>query len=498
LEPKKANKIKMGSKIIRIVLPVLMLVAGLIVWPGDSLAATGEIYLSPASGSAQRGSNVTVALRINPGTAVNSVEATINYSSSRLQFVSAVFGSTFSQFQNTHTAGSVTLDGAKLGGTTSSNSLIANITFKALVGQGSTSLTLSGANAANNGTYTNPSTAGASISFTTPPASTSTSSSSSGTSISSSAQPTSPTATTQKTTASSSTKKHTATAVLTTHIQTLQYSEFGVKVSSNIPVRAAIKYGTSSNKLNSSTAFTTPNKNHTIVLKPGSLTPGTTYYYVIIAKDSKGNVTISHVKSISTKGFTLKVTVLDSNNRPLANKTVALHSMTMTAKTSGKGVATFNNVAPGPHHVTYTTGAKTYTEVVYVENKVTTKGNTQTADPQYAAVILTGYELAQDNSGKALPLVIPVLAAVIIIGAGLFIISRTPLGAKLKARLSPDRQLLKSAIAADTPLITPTQSKEATNAASSTADTTKDSSATEKPADNADDSSRPAVPPANN
>ena len=50
-------------------------------------AATGSLYISPGSASVQTGSNITVAVRINPGTGVDGVEASLSYDGSKREFV---------------------------------------------------------------------------------------------------------------------------------------------------------------------------------------------------------------------------------------------------------------------------------------------------------------------------------------------------------------------------------------------------------------------------
>ena len=140
----------------------------------SALAATGSIYITPASSSVQNGSNVTVSVRVNPGATVNGVQATLNFDTTKLQYVSAsTSGSGFGvQLQQTQSGGTVTMVRGDLSGGVSVDSLIETVTFKALVGSGSSSLTLTNANAtdASTSAYTNPSVSGASVSFTTPAA----------------------------------------------------------------------------------------------------------------------------------------------------------------------------------------------------------------------------------------------------------------------------------------------------------------------------------------
>ncbi|HXR49489.1 MAG TPA: cohesin domain-containing protein, partial [Verrucomicrobiae bacterium] len=167
-----------------------------------ALAATGVIYITPASSSLQVGSSETLQLRINPGTTVDGVQATVSYNTGYLQLNSVdTSSSPFTvTLQKSAGGGTITLALGNLSGGVSSDSLIATMNFTALAGSSSSSLTISGANATSSGSYTNPATSGASVSFTSPvrtqaPTSSGGGSSSSHASSGSGAQVSTPTAT---------------------------------------------------------------------------------------------------------------------------------------------------------------------------------------------------------------------------------------------------------------------------------------------------------------
>ena len=412
---------------------LLVLALSLLALPGRSLAATNQIYLSPNPNTVQAGDNFTVSLRINPGgTAINGAQATISYNPSNLQYISIDTAS--SAFPTALVSpsggnGNVVIVQGILGGSITSDSLIANITFKALVGSGSATLGYNtgatyspNATSATDGSYTNPTPLDTTVNFTPVPAA---------------PTPTvAPKVTVKTTTPTTTTPGPTATpapttAVLTTTLKTVEFNLVNLRVASNIPVQVALKYGTSSS-LSQTRDFSALGTDNTVSIDPTSLIPGTTYYYEVVAKDGSGNTTQGVIKSFTTKGYTLKVTVLDSHNQPLADKTITLHSAVMTAKTDKNGVATFTNVAPGAHHVEYANGAKTYTEAVYVDNNVVTKGGAQTAVAQNAAVVLAGYTPAK----KSLPLTAVLIPLVVlIIGATVLIIREPKIRAKLKFKL---------------------------------------------------------------
>jgi hypothetical protein len=135
----------------------------------QTVAAAGALYLTPAASSLGSGAEVSLALRINPGTSVNGVQAEIGYDATKLQLVSlSDAGTAFPDIieQNVE-SNPITLTRANSSNSTSSDSLIVTLRFKALIGSGSTSLTLSG-NAADNFAPTNPAVQGATITFVSP------------------------------------------------------------------------------------------------------------------------------------------------------------------------------------------------------------------------------------------------------------------------------------------------------------------------------------------
>ena len=401
---------------------------GLMAWPTPTHADTGLIYLSPGSSSVQSGSSVSFSLRINPGTTVDGAQATISYDTSKLQETSVdISSSAFPvPIQKTVGGGAINLTLTGISGGISSDSLLANLTFTALVGSGSTSLQISNANASNNGTYTNPSSSGATVNFTAPAASTPASGS-----ASSSSGGTKKTATTSSTTPStpavtSDSPTVAAPKVVTTiNLASVQYSLAKLVVNTNAPVQVALQYGTSPNKLDQSTAFTGLSTKNNISLDSTELTPGTTYYYQVITKDAAGNTTTSTTKSFKTKGYTFKVTILDSHYHPVIGKIITLHSTPTTAKTDSNGVATFTDVAPGAHDVIYDLSkTKTFSQAVYVENDISTTGSTQTAISQTAAVILNAPVAA---GMSLLRIILTVLAVLIVLTSIYLLIITTPL-----------------------------------------------------------------------
>ena len=399
--------------------------------PGLIHASAGNIYISPSNSSVQINNNVTIALRINPGVSVNAVQATIGYNPSQLQFVSDTLSAFSTCTQNSGGGGTVTISCASLGTSTSSDSLIANITFTALTGSGSATLSLSNVEAANNGTYTDPTSSNGSISFTSPPSAPSPPPSSNSPTSNSPKNSTSPilsknnnnnsSQTTTTTLAPNSTSNSTPVQIdnnkkikLTTKVKTIKYDAALINIASDQPSIAYISYGTSQTNLDNSTQTVDTSKVNTVSIN-SNLTPGTTYYYRVITKDPSGNLVQSAVQSFSTKGFTINLTLLDSTNKIIANKTVILHSEPITVKTNSKGVATFTNVSPGLHHIEFVSAGKTFSQTVYVVNNLVTSNNIQSAPIQTDAAVLTDYKQTNSLNTWAFVLIGAIIVLVIVI-----------------------------------------------------------------------------------
>lgn len=132
---------------------------------------TGNIYLTAApTGPVLINNNVDVTVRINPGTTVDGVQATITYDATKLQFIAQdSTGSPFDIALGTQTggAGTVTMTRGNLSGGVSTDALVAKITFKAIIGTGTTTVQVAG-NATKAGVYTNPTTTNTTIALATP------------------------------------------------------------------------------------------------------------------------------------------------------------------------------------------------------------------------------------------------------------------------------------------------------------------------------------------
>ncbi len=178
-------------------------------------AGSSHLSLSPNTGSIKKGDTITITIKEASTDPVNLIEADLNYNPAYLQYVSfdksagAFADSNNTFFISTISTGKVSLTGAILnGGPLTGNQTLATVTFKALAGAGTSSITFDN-NLSDDGTQSDVqnagvsswdgNTAGATFSFTGTTATTT------------STSPTSPPPATTKTTAKSSAKTATPT-----------------------------------------------------------------------------------------------------------------------------------------------------------------------------------------------------------------------------------------------------------------------------------------------
>jgi hypothetical protein len=399
---------KYASKFLGVAIISLALVGGFFLH--QVLAATGTLYVSPATTSVKNGSNFTASIRLNPGTAVDTVSAVLTYDTAKLTYVSINYsGSPFTTQLPKIESGRIQVDSALLGGTVSTDSLVANVTFTAKVGSGSSSLGLTG-NAVNGGTTTNPAVTGGTVNFTTPPPATT-------------PPPPPPTTTTKPPT--TTTKPPTSTPPTTTPPTStpalnppaikdvkVQYSTAAVSATTASPVSLYARYGLTDDNLSTQTAATPLGTAHTVVFDPSNLVPGVTYYYVVYAKDAQGKEAHTDVQSFTTKGLTVTVGVFDKNHVPIKGKTVTLHSSPQSGKTDKNGFVTFKNVAAGNHDLEYKAGSKTYSEQLQVANNVSTAEGVQTAPTQTVSIV---FDFVQRSSFLTSPWLLGVLLLVVVV-----------------------------------------------------------------------------------
>lgn len=136
-----------------------------------SFAATAQFYVQPATTTVTTGQTFSVAVRINPGTTIDTVDATLTYDPSVLQFDSIDASSSAfpTEVVSTGGNGTVSLTRTALSPlTVSSDSLVASVSFTALKTVSNSSLQLSG-DVAYQGNSVSASDTPGSVTVTAPP-----------------------------------------------------------------------------------------------------------------------------------------------------------------------------------------------------------------------------------------------------------------------------------------------------------------------------------------
>lgn len=408
-------------------------------------ASAGQLYLTTASTTVQQGSTVSLAVRLTPGVAVNTVTATVSFDSSKLSYQGVSYGGSpfTTPLPSTINSGSITIGGVRLGDTVTSDALVGNVTFIARAGSGSTTVGLTG-NAANQGAYTNPAVVGTTLKFTQPPktskpvkhcpsgqtgtppnckvksapiVSVSTDDSSASTSTSS----TSGSSKSSKKSSSSPTTLSAAVMQPELIDTDVQYSLASLTIKTKAATRLYVRYGTSKDALSTHTDLTAAKTKHQVTFDANTLLPGQTYYYQAITADSGGHTVAGPVRSMTTKGLTVTIGVFDQNHQPLRNQEVTIHSKANTRKTNQNGFVTFTDVVPGKHTLSYQQDGKNYSQSLLVANNVETDSGHQSAKAQSFAVV---YGFTQPSSWLSqtviglIVLIIVVIIAVLVIRHG--------------------------------------------------------------------------------
>lgn len=400
---------------------LVLMILFLLVMPLKTYATSvGTIYISPSSLSQENGTTFTVALMINPGTAVNAVQANVNYNPNYLQYVSnSTSGSAFPTcVQDSPESTAVVFACTILSGSVSSNAEIASITFKA-ISNGTTALTLSNANAANNGTWTNPASLNSSVGIYTPApkpqpkAPTSTSASSSNQNYYTNQSTSTPTSsTTSKPVQTQSTKPNISVKSINQQVQSNQVQ---LAITTNTAATILVKYGVNANNLNQQISNSKNSTNNQLSLT--NLIPNTTYYYKVFTSLNGQIITTSPLKSFKTIGLTITVVILTKNFKPIQGQTFYLNNLKNKTTSNQNGQVTFYNQSPGNNQLIYFINHKEIKQSFYVP---TFYQNHQLIN-QKTIITLNQYNLAALNQSDlagliTITLFIIGIAARIIIG----------------------------------------------------------------------------------
>lgn len=418
-------------------------------------AATGKLYLTPASPNVNYGKNVTLNLRLTPGTAVNGVTASVTFDTAKLKYVSINTSSSAFPIQLSQkvSGGTITLDRGILNSTgTNKDGLVASITFQSRVYSGTTTVGVNGnATKADGSGYTNPSVAGATVYHKPGSCSSSQIGTPPNCKTPTPVTPSQPKPTQPKKNESKQKKKEKSNndtkkakpekkeekkedkkqsqskpaepaGAPTLSSEKIEYTRASLVAATKEKARVYLEYGLD-NRLNLRTSKTKAGTKHTVKIDSKTLIPGGTYAYRLVA-ESNGQLTRGNVHTFSTKGLVAKFVVVDKNRTPLANKEVELHSEPTKGTTDENGAITFSNVTPGLHKLVYKAGSKEYTSQVQVINNVATQAGTQVAPVQNFSIVYEDF--TQPNLWWLSPWFIGTLLLIAAIVAGGYFLKSRP------------------------------------------------------------------------
>ncbi len=113
-----------------------------------SAAGSGQLTLTPASGSYLKDSTLKVTVNSTSTDAINAVEADLNYDTSQLEFISVdKSASAFTLYCSTSGGGGSVKIGCAHSSNLTGTNKVADVSFKVLVGSGSTAITFASSSA---------------------------------------------------------------------------------------------------------------------------------------------------------------------------------------------------------------------------------------------------------------------------------------------------------------------------------------------------------------
>ena len=332
-------------------------------------SAEGTLYLSPASKTVNVGSNFTIAIRVDSkGININAVQANLSYPTSKLDFVSIDGSESAFNFplEETGGGGIVKIGRIVLPDPVKGDRFVANVTFKAKSSGTATVSFASGTvvlKSSDNSVLTTTKSGGSyTINSTNPPpppppddGDTSKPSPSS-----------TATSTTTTTTTTTPKKDTTAPRISGLRVSNIGFEKATISWVTNEESSTVVEYGIA--KSLGIVKFNTKlTKSHSITLSKEILIPGTRFYYRVSSKDASGNVAKSKFTSFKTKGYSVKLRVLNLAGEPIGGAKIILVPGFDTVVADKNGFALFVDTAPGKHAVTIEIGDQKLAEEIVVE-----------------------------------------------------------------------------------------------------------------------------------
>jgi chitodextrinase len=127
-----------------------------------------------------------------------------------------------------------------------------------------------------------------------------------------------------------------------------------VEVTNPKIVSARALYGLSASGLFQSTnEFKREDGQDNLTVVLNRLTPGTTYFYQIVATSDDGTVHEGVIEQMHTRGYRIMFRLQDNKGNPLRRVLCRLFSVETQATTDDEGVVYFDDVAPGNHEIAF-------------------------------------------------------------------------------------------------------------------------------------------------
>ena len=381
--------------------------------PSDVQAAA-SMYFSPSSKTVTKDTNLVVAIRVNSeSTQINFAQANVTYPADKFSFVNVSYtGSKLSlKAEETIKSGSINLGRSLSGGDPkiSGDFLFATLTFKAWA-TGTADLKFASGSIIveplsnppfsrdilngnwSNGTYT------IKAASSTAPGGGST--------------PAGSTGTTSTSTSTTAKKDSTAPKISGVQVSGIGFNTATISWKTNERATSVLEYG-QTKKLVFISFDTKLKTDHKIVIPKNRLTTGTRYNYKISSKDAAGNSASTKQTSFKTKGYSVKLRVLDLAGNPLGGAKITLAPGFDTSVADKNGVALFVGTAPGKHAVTIEIGDQKLAEEITVE-EIKDPAKTQEFVLKIAAVAI---EQGVDVT-SFIPLLALVAIAILVITGG--------------------------------------------------------------------------------
>jgi hypothetical protein len=308
----------MKQKLLQIILSA-SLFAGLLAPALPVYAAGASISLTANRATVPAGGSLIIAVYMNGGGApINAVQADLTYPASKLQYVG--FSASGSAFEIGATSGGGDGSASLARGTISSVSgsgLVGTVTFKALAGSGSASISVAGSSSlVADGSAVPYGSSGVSVSFGAAAAASGSSSVA--------AKPAAP-----------APPKDTTAPVITV-VKPTGVTAFAATVTwtTSEPADSVVEYGLD-NTYGLSTSVSAPSTAHSVVLNSSFLTPLTLLHYRVKSTDGAGNVATGTDQTLQLPGVPVTVIVKGPDGKPQPGATVTLDGATGTTDSAG-------------------------------------------------------------------------------------------------------------------------------------------------------------------